>query len=167
MSCSQTSGSVAVAPVERDMNSPMRARYIGGARAAAMAGRCACLRNIVSDPPVVDSVDGAACGAVIRRPPPNGLLDHRGPAFGDLHRTLHAVSPQPRSSSHIISVLPLVKPLTLAAVFGLRTAGDFRLVGLFKRERQSPFARCDTFIFTPLCFALSAAFIWVALGLRS
>ncbi|WP_246070707.1 DUF3995 domain-containing protein [Paenibacillus kobensis] len=46
-----------------------------------------------------------------------------------------------------------------AAVFALRTIGDFRYVGLFKSVRSTRFARYDTRLFTPLCFLLCLAFI--------
>lgn len=45
----------------------------------------------------------------------------------------------------------------LAAVFALRCVGEFRYVGLFKRERSTRFARWDTWLFTPLCAALAIA----------
>lgn len=51
--------------------------------------------------------------------------------------------------------------IAAAVVFALRTIGDFRLVGLFKKETSSAFAVNDTALYTPLCFALSASFVWV------
>ena len=44
-----------------------------------------------------------------------------------------------------------------AAVMVLRAIGDFRLVGFFKRVRDSRFARMDTLVYSPLCLALGAA----------
>jgi Protein of unknown function (DUF3995) len=44
-----------------------------------------------------------------------------------------------------------------AAVLVLRAIGDFRLVGFFKRVRDSRFARMDTLLYSPLCLALGAA----------
>jgi len=44
-----------------------------------------------------------------------------------------------------------------AAVLMLRAIGDFRLVGFFKRARNSTFARMDTLLYSPLCLALGAA----------
>jgi hypothetical protein len=44
-----------------------------------------------------------------------------------------------------------------AAVLLLRAIGDFRLVGFFKRRRDSAFARMDTRLYSPLCLALGAA----------
>jgi len=51
---------------------------------------------------------------------------------------------------------------TLGAVLALRAVGDFRYVGLFKRERTSRFARLDTRYFTPLCAALAAGVLYLA-----
>ena len=51
---------------------------------------------------------------------------------------------------------------TLGAVLALRAVGDFRYVGLFKRERDSRFARLDTRYFTPLCAALAAGVLYLA-----
>lgn len=50
----------------------------------------------------------------------------------------------------------------LAAVFALRAIGDFRLVGFFKRVRGTRFARLDSWLFSPLCTALSAGVLWLA-----
>jgi Protein of unknown function (DUF3995) len=49
--------------------------------------------------------------------------------------------------------------IVAAIVFGARTVGDLRYVGLFKRVRGSAFARQDDAVFTPLCFALCTAII--------
>jgi len=51
-----------------------------------------------------------------------------------------------------------------AAVLLLRAIGDFRLVGFFKRVRESRFARLDTLLYSPLCLALSAALALLAAG---
>jgi hypothetical protein len=47
--------------------------------------------------------------------------------------------------------------LATSAAFGLRMIGDFRIVGLFKRERRTVFARWDSLVFSPLCGALCVA----------
>ena len=52
----------------------------------------------------------------------------------------------------------------LAAVLVLRTVGDFRYVGMFKRERRTPFAARDTRIYTPLCAVLAAGVLYLAAG---
>lgn len=48
-----------------------------------------------------------------------------------------------------------------ALVFAARVVGDFRTVGLFKQPGADVFSRQDTRWYTPLCFALSAALLWV------
>ena len=44
-----------------------------------------------------------------------------------------------------------------SAVLILRAIGDFRLVGFFKRNRDSRFARMDALLYSPLCLALGTA----------
>ena len=51
----------------------------------------------------------------------------------------------------------------VAAVLLLRGIGDFRYVGLFKRERDTPFGRMDSRYYTPLVLALSLLAGFVAL----
>jgi hypothetical protein len=48
--------------------------------------------------------------------------------------------------------------VALGVIFGLRSIGDFNLVGIFKKVRNSNFAKYDTFAYTPLCICLSAVF---------
>jgi len=48
--------------------------------------------------------------------------------------------------------------VVLGIIFGLRSIGDFKLVGIFKRVRDSKFAKYDTLVYTPLCAFLSAVF---------
>lgn len=43
----------------------------------------------------------------------------------------------------------------LAVILLLRAIGDFRLVGFFKRIRDTRFARLDTIVYSPLCLALA------------
>ncbi len=50
----------------------------------------------------------------------------------------------------------------LSATFIARAIGDFRLVGFFKRVRDTRFARLDTFVFAPGCLALGLAVLYVA-----
>ena len=45
----------------------------------------------------------------------------------------------------------------LALAFLLRGIGDFRWVGLFKRERHGRFARLDSWAYSPLCIGLAVA----------
>ncbi len=59
--------------------------------------------------------------------------------------------------------LPVPAQVTDNLVFGLalvllvRAVGDFRLVGFFKRVRDTRFARLDTAVYSPLCLALAVA----------
>ena len=59
---------------------------------------------------------------------------------------------------------PLVRCLTFLLGVGLlaRAVGEFRLVGFFKRERASRFARLDTILYSPLCLILGLAALFVA-----
>ncbi len=50
----------------------------------------------------------------------------------------------------------------LAFVLLARAIGDFRLVGFFKRERGTRFARLDSAVYAPLCLALAVAVFYVA-----
>lgn len=49
----------------------------------------------------------------------------------------------------------------LVIAFALRAVGDFRLVGVFKRIRDSRFARMDSWIYSPLCVVISAICLWL------
>lgn len=40
--------------------------------------------------------------------------------------------------------------------FALRAIGEFRLVGFFKRVRDTQFGRRDTWLYSPLCLVVSA-----------
>jgi hypothetical protein len=50
----------------------------------------------------------------------------------------------------------------LAAVFFLRAIGEFRLVGFFKRVRNTRFARWDTLLFSPLCLFMALVLMLIA-----
>ena len=54
--------------------------------------------------------------------------------------------------------------LCYALALGLfaRAIGEFKYVGLFKRVRESRFARLDTFVYSPLCLALGIGVALVA-----
>jgi hypothetical protein len=43
----------------------------------------------------------------------------------------------------------------IAVIFFLRAVGEFRLVGFFKRVRDTPFAYWDTWLFSPLCLVIA------------
>ncbi|TPV42170.1 DUF3995 domain-containing protein [Bacillus dicomae] len=44
-------------------------------------------------------------------------------------------------------------------VFFIRVIGEFRYFGIFKREKDTHFARMDTVLFIPLCAFLSLSFL--------
>ncbi|MDN9011163.1 DUF3995 domain-containing protein [Brevibacillus laterosporus] len=46
------------------------------------------------------------------------------------------------------------------AVFGLRSVGDGRYVGVFKRMKHTHFSTYDTYLFTPLCLWLCFSFLY-------
>lgn len=56
---------------------------------------------------------------------------------------------------------------TLAIVLLLRAIGDFRLVGFFKRIRDTRFARLDTIVYSPLSLALAIGSAIVGFTARS
>jgi len=47
-------------------------------------------------------------------------------------------------------------------MFALRSIGEFRLVGFFKRVRGTDFARWDTWLFSPLSALIGSAFLYLA-----
>lgn len=51
----------------------------------------------------------------------------------------------------------------VATVLLLRTIGDFRFVGFFKRVRDTAFARNDTLYYSPLCLCLAVSCAAVSL----
>jgi hypothetical protein len=51
-----------------------------------------------------------------------------------------------------------------AVLFGARAIGEARYVGFLKRVRDTAFARNDTWLYSPLCTALAAGFLVLALG---
>lgn len=57
------------------------------------------------------------------------------------------------------------RPATPFVAALLRSIGDFRYVGFFKRARGSRFAELDTRFYSPLCLPLALATAWVALDL--
>lgn len=61
------------------------------------------------------------------------------------------------------SWMPLWGCRAIAVVFLLRTVGELRWIGLFKKQTSTPFARWDTRLFTPLCFLLGAAIFTIGI----
>jgi arginine exporter protein ArgO len=53
----------------------------------------------------------------------------------------------------------------ISIVFFLRAVGEFKLVGFFKRVRNTEFARWDTWLFSPLCLVIAT--IAFALAFKS
>lgn len=50
----------------------------------------------------------------------------------------------------------------MSFIFLLRAIGDFRLVGFFKRIKESKFARLDTLYFSPLCVCMALGLFTIA-----
>ncbi len=53
------------------------------------------------------------------------------------------------------SVIFYYGTLFISIVFFLRSIGEFRLVGLFKKIKNTKFAYWDTVLFSPLCLLIS------------
>ena len=86
------------------------------------------------------------------------LLVAAGLSFGALvalSRGHLAFSSRPGSLAHWFT-------LAFGLAFVLRAIGEFRLVGVFKRVRDTSFARRDTWLFSPLSLLLGVAFLWLA-----
>ncbi|HKU63264.1 MAG TPA: DUF3995 domain-containing protein [Gemmatimonadales bacterium] len=66
-------------------------------------------------------------------------------------------------AAHIGS-LTHVGTWAVAAAFLLRGIGDFRLMGLFRRNRDTRFARWDRRVYTPLALTLGIAVAIIAAG---
>jgi len=49
----------------------------------------------------------------------------------------------------------------LSLLFFLRTVGDFNLVGLFKKVKNTEFAKYDTWVYVPLCLFISINFLFL------
>ena len=47
----------------------------------------------------------------------------------------------------------------LAILFFLRAVGDFKIGGLFKKIKNTQFAKHDTWLYVPLCFLISVGFV--------
>ena len=54
--------------------------------------------------------------------------------------------------------------LVISGIFALRTVGDFRFFGVFRRVHGTDFSRLDRLFYTPLCSVLSALLAWLARG---
>ncbi|MGW8958586.1 DUF3995 domain-containing protein [Paenibacillus sp. NPDC055715] len=49
----------------------------------------------------------------------------------------------------------------LSCLFILRSIGDFRWVGFFKRKKGTVFAKWDSLLYSPLCFLLGTAILMI------
>ena len=49
----------------------------------------------------------------------------------------------------------------LSLLFFLRTVGDFNVVGLFKKVKNTEFAKYDRWIYIPLCLFISVNFLFL------
>ncbi|WP_226000012.1 DUF3995 domain-containing protein [Paenibacillus sp. BJ-4] len=47
----------------------------------------------------------------------------------------------------------------LSCLFILRSIGDFKWVGFFKRKKGTVFAKWDSVLYSPLCFLLGSALL--------
>jgi hypothetical protein len=52
----------------------------------------------------------------------------------------------------------------LAGIFLIRSIGEFRWVGFFKRERGTLFAKWDTVLYSPLCLCIGVLLIWMTMN---
>jgi hypothetical protein len=68
--------------------------------------------------------------------------------------------PVPGAPPWLVTLAAWVLTLVLAG----RVVGDLRTFGLFKRVRGTRFARRDSLVYTPLCIALAAGCLAIALG---
>jgi len=51
----------------------------------------------------------------------------------------------------------------IATIFLLRVVGDFHMVGLFKKIKDTPFAKYDTWFYIPLCLYIGLSFMLMLL----
>lgn len=49
----------------------------------------------------------------------------------------------------------------LSILFFLRSVGDFNLVGLFKKVKNTEFSKYDTWVYIPLCLFISINFLFL------
>jgi len=51
----------------------------------------------------------------------------------------------------------------VSIIFLLRVIGDFHMVGLFKKIKDTPFAKYDTWFYIPLCLYIGLSFVFTLL----
>ena len=52
----------------------------------------------------------------------------------------------------------------ITGIFTLRAIGDFHYCGLFKKVRDTTFARNDSRIYVPICLVIAGFSLWLATG---
>ena len=73
-----------------------------------------------------------------------------------------AASAAALSTFHLGGRLPRIVAAGAGLVFLLRAVGDFRLIGFFKKERSTDFAKLDTRVYSPLCLLLGLTLLRAA-----
>jgi hypothetical protein len=59
------------------------------------------------------------------------------------------------------SVMIVYAGYGLSILFFLRSVGDFNMVGLFKKVKNTAFAKYDTWVYVPLCLFISINFLFL------
>ena len=54
----------------------------------------------------------------------------------------------------------------VAIIFLLRVIGDFRMVGIFKKIKDTPFSKYDTWFYIPLCLYIGFSFVLMLLEVQ-
>lgn len=126
----------------------------------ALAGRLASER-VIPRRTVIDSVSGAS---------------HQMPAFRPSVRATVLVATMLFIAAGLVAVraglfVPAVSHgavqtavVGIAVVFLARAIGDFRIVGVFKPDNGTLFARWDTWLYSPLCVLLAWGTACIAWG---
>ena len=60
--------------------------------------------------------------------------------------------------------IPHIGMWVITGIFTLRVIGDFQYCGLFKKVRDTTFARNDSRIYVPICLVIAGFAIWLAIG---
>ena len=59
------------------------------------------------------------------------------------------------------SVMMVYAGYGLSILFSFRVIGDFNMVGLFKKVKNTTFAKYDTWVYVPLCLFISVNFLFL------
>lgn len=84
--------------------------------------------------------------------------------FGLLAFAAITASNSPSVDFGLKSELVKIGTAVIAGIFLLRSIGDFRLVGFFKKEKTGGFAEKDSKIYSPLCLFIGVVSILIYLG---